>query len=135
MRRDTETIIIFIGVVYLCFGLSACITPVMFLLAAPTSALSFPHAVIFWGMQILIVGPLFLIGYAWIRRRMWGRYLLIADSGLWFAYLSYAFVVRMIHYSESHLVLAITGCLIPLIVLASLVAFASQEDVKRAMGN
>jgi len=133
MRRDTETIIIFIGVVYFCFGLAACITPVMFLLTAPISVQGSPHALIFWGSQILVLGPLFPIAYAWIRKRSWGRFLLIVYNGVWFAGLSYTFALRMIHYSESHLILVITGFLITLIVLGSLITFAFQEDVKAAM--
>jgi hypothetical protein len=133
MSRDTETIIIFIGVVYLCLGLAGCMTPVFFLLAAPMSAITAPHSLIFWATQILILGPFFLIAYAWIRRRRWGRYLLIAYNGLWFAYMSYGFVARIINYSESHLVLVIAGFLIPLIVLGGLIVFAFQKDVKALM--
>lgn len=133
MSRDTETTTIFIGVAYLCLGLAACISPIFFLLTAPMSAITAPHSLIFWATQILILGPFFLIAYAWIRKRRWGRYLLIAYNGLWFAYMCYAFVARMINYSESHLVFVIAGFLIPLIVLGGLIAFAFQKDVKALM--
>ncbi len=133
MRRDTETITIFIGVAYLCLGLAGCISPVFLLLTTPMSAIAAPHSLIFWATQILILGPFFLIAYAWIRRRAWGRYLLFAYNGLWFAYMTYAFVARMINYSESHLVLVVAGFLIPLIILGGLIVFAFQEDVKAVM--
>jgi len=117
MTRDTRTIIIFLGVVYLCIGLGAFISPAMFMFYATRNDLVSAPFLKFLGTLVLIYGPCFLIAYAWIRRRKWGRYLLVAYNGLWFAYMSYAFVARMINYSESYLVLVIAGFLIPLIVL------------------
>ena len=134
MSRDTKTITIFIGVAYLCLGLAGCISPVFFLLTAPTSAITAPHSLVFWVTQILILAPLFFIAYAWIRKKMWGRYLLIVYNGLWFAYMCYAFVVRLMNYSESHLLLVIAGFLIPLIILGGLIVFSFQKDVKALMG-
>lgn len=133
MRRNTETIIIFIGVAYLCLGLAFSTSPVFFLLTAPGSAITAPGSLTFWIMQILIIGPLFLIAYSWIRRRAWGRYLLCAYNGVWFAYMTYAFAARMVNYSESYLMLALAGFLIPLIILVGLIAFALREDVKAVM--
>ena len=85
------------------------------------------------GRLILIYGPCFFIAYAWIRRRKWGGYLLIAYNGLWFANVLYLFISRMINYSESHLVLVVTSFLIMLIVLGSLIVVAFQEDVRALM--
>jgi hypothetical protein len=130
---DPETITIFIGVVYLCVALAACVSPVVFLLTAPESVLASSGSLSFWSGQILILGPLFLIAYGWIRRRKWGRYLLIAYNALWFADMGYAFAFRMINYSESHLVFVIAVFLFVLTVLGGPIALAFQEDVKTVM--
>jgi len=133
MSRDTKTLATLVGIIYLCVGLAALPAPVMFLLYVPKSDLASKPFLMNMGVLILLFGPSFLIAYAWIRLRKWGRYFLIAYNGLWFGYMSYGFVARMINYSESHLVLVIAGFLIPLIVLGGLIAFAFQEDVKAVM--
>jgi len=130
---DPETITIFTGVVYLCVALAACVSPVVFLFTAPESVLISAGSLSFWSEQILILGPLFLIAYGWIRRRKWGRYLLIAYNGFWFADMGYAFAARMINYSESRLVFVIAGFLFILTVLGGPIALAFQEDVKTVM--
>ena len=99
----------------------------------PRERFDFCGLLSFWSEQILILGPLFLIAYGWIRRRRWGRYLLIAYNGFWFADMGYAFAARMINYSESRLVFVIAGFLFILTVLGGPIALAFQEDVKTVM--
>jgi hypothetical protein len=135
MSRDTKTLTTIIGIVYLCAGLAASIFPALALLYVPKRDLASASSLIFFGTLLLIYGPCFLIAYAWIRRRKWGRYLLIAYNGLWFASMSHAFVARMHNYSESHLGLVVTAFLIPLIVLGSLIAFAFHKDVRALMSH
>jgi hypothetical protein len=135
MSRDTKILTTIVGVVYLCIGLAASIFPAMALLYVPKSDLVSADSLIFFGTLLLIFGPCFAIGYAWIRRRKWGRYLLIAYNGLWFAHMSYAFVARMHNYWESHLGLVATVFLITLVVLGSLIALALQEDVRAVMSH
>jgi|HubBroStandDraft_4_1064222.scaffolds.fasta_scaffold01405_6 hypothetical protein len=133
MTRDAKTLTTFIGVVYLCVGLGASILPAMVLLYAPKTVLASTDSLIFFGTLAFIFGPSFAIGYAWIRRRKWGWYLLIAYNGLLFAYISYGFVARIHNYSESHLNLVVMGFSIPLIVLGSLIALAFQRNVRASM--
>jgi len=135
MSRDTKTLTTIVGVLYLCVGLGPSPALAMYLLYVPQGVLTSKPFLMHLGTLILIYGPCFPIGYAWIRRRKWGRYLLIAYNGLWFAYMSYTFVARMHNYSESHLGLVVTAFLIPLIVLGSLIAFAFQKDVKALMSH
>jgi|SRR5258707_11309330 len=133
MSRDTKTLTTIVGVVYLCAGLVPFPALAMYLLYVPKNVLASTPFLKHLGTLILIYGPCFPIAYAWIRRRKWGRYLLIAYNGLWFADMSYAFVARMINYSESHLSLVVTAFLSILIVLGSLIVFASQKDVRALM--
>ncbi|SRR6266566_1321097 len=135
MSRDIKALTTIIGVVYLCVGLGASIFPAMFLLYAPKSNLVSASSLIFFGYLALIFGPCFPIAYAWIRRRKWGWYLLVAYNGLWFTDVSYLFVRRMIHYSESHLTLVVMGFLIPLSALGSLLALAFHKDVRVSMNH
>jgi hypothetical protein len=135
MILDTEALTTLVGVVYLLGGLSAFVSPAIFLMIAPKSELATAPFLDFLGTQILIFGPCFLIAYAWIRRRKWGRYLLIAYNGLWFALMAYLFVARMINYSEGHLILVVMSFLIILIVLGGLIAFAFQKDVQSIMSH
>jgi len=133
MTRDSKILTTFIGVVYLCVGLGASIFPAMVLFYAPKTVVASTDSLIFFGTLAFIYGPCFAIGYAWLRRRKWGWYLLIAYNALWFAYMSYGFVLRMHGYSESHLDLVVMGFSIPLIVLGSLIALAFQKDVRASM--
>jgi hypothetical protein len=133
MSRDTKTLTTIVGVLYLCVGLAPSPALVMYVLYVPRNILVSKPFVMHLGTLILLYGPCFFIGYAWIRKRKWGRHLLIAYNGLWFADMSYAFAARMHIYSESHLALVVAGFLIPLIVLGSLIAFAFQKDVKALM--
>jgi hypothetical protein len=135
MGRDSKTLITIVGVVYLCVGLAPSPALVMYLLYVPNCVLASTLFLKHLGMLILIYSPCFLIAYAWIRRRKWGLYLLIVYNGLWFTYMSYSFVVRMIGYSESHLVLVVTAFLSILIVLGGLIVFALQEDVRALMSH
>ena len=135
MSRDTKTLTTIVGVVYLCVGLAPSPALAMYLLYVPKSVLASKPFLMHLGTLILIYGPCFPIAYAWIRGRKWGRYLLIAYDGLWFAYMSYAFIARMINYSESHLGLVVTVFLTILIILGSLIAFAFQEDVRALMSH
>jgi len=133
MGRDTKTLTTLVGAVYLCVGLAALPAPAMFLLYVPKDVLASIPFLMNMGVLILLFGPSFLVAYAWIRRRKWGWYLLIAYNGLWFALMAYLFVARMIHYSESHLIFVVISFLIPLIVLGSLIVFAFREDVRTLM--
>jgi hypothetical protein len=133
MTRDSKTLTTFIGVVYLCVGLSASIFPAMVSLYAPKTVVASTDSLIYFGTLAFIYGPCFAISYAWLRRRKWGWYLLIAYNGLWFAYISYGFVARLHSYSESHLGLVIMGYSIHLIILGSLIALAFQKDVRASM--
>jgi hypothetical protein len=135
MSRDKETLTAIVGVVYLCAGLAASISPAMFLLYAPKGVLASASSLTFLGTLLLIFGPCYPIAYAWIRRRKWGRYLLIAYNGLWFMAMSYAFVARMVNYSGRRLDLVVAGFLIPLVVLGSLIALALQKDVRASMSH
>ena len=129
MSSNTKTLTILIGVAYLLLGLSAFLEPAAYLLLAPRSQSMSGDFFMFMGWQILIFGPCFFIGYAWVLGRKWGRYSLILYNGLWFMYMSYSFFARMIHYSESHLALVVCGFLLPLIVLFGLMVFAFREGV------
>jgi hypothetical protein len=133
MTRDAKNVTTLIGVGYLCVGLSASIFPAMVLLYVPKTVLASTESLIFFGILAFIYGPCFAIGYAWIRRRKWGWYLLIAYNGLWFTYLGYGFVARMHGYTESHLGLVVMGFSTPLIVLGSLIALAFRSDVRASM--
>jgi hypothetical protein len=134
MSRDTKTLTTIIGIVYLCVALIFSPALVMYLLYLPRSVLFSKPFMMHEGLlAILIFAPCFLIAYGWIRRRKWARYLLIIYNGLWFTDMSYSFVVRMINYTESYLVLVVAGFLIPLAVLGGLIAFAFQKDVRALM--
>ena len=135
MNGNKRILTTIVGVVYLCIGLAASIFPAMALLYVPKSDLVSASSLIVFGTLLLIFGPCFPIAYAWIRRRRWGWYLLIAYNGLWFVSMSYTFAARMINYSEGHLDLVIAGFLIPLAVLGSLIALALQKDVRALMSH
>src|SRR6267154_459622 len=121
MSRDTKTLTTIVGVVYLCVGLAALPAPAMFLFYVPKSVLASRPFLMNVGVTTLLFGPSFLVAYAWIRRRKWGWYLLIAYNGLWLALMAYLFATRMINYSESHLAFVVTAFLTILIVLGSLI--------------
>ena len=135
MSRDAKTITTIVGVLYVFVGLMPSPALAMYLLYVPKSVLASKPFLMHLGTLMLIYGPCLFIGYAWVRKRKWGRYLLITYNGLWFAYVSYGFVARMDGYSESHLGLVVTAFLVTLIVLGSLIALAFQKDVKELMSH
>ena len=91
MTRDSKTLTTFIGVAYLCVGLSGSIFPAMALLYVPKTVLASADSLHFFGVLAFIVLPCYGIGYTWLRGRKWGWYLLIAYNGFWFAYISFGF--------------------------------------------
>lgn len=133
MNTYTETLTTIVGVAYLFIGLAVFPAPVMFLIYVPKTDLTSTPFLMNLGTLILIFGPSLLIAYAWIRRKRWGRYLLIAYNGLGFAAFSYLFVERMVTDSTSHSGWVIAAFLIILIILGSLIAFALQRDVRAFM--
>ena len=133
MSGDTKTLTTIVGVVYLCVGLAALPAPAMFLFYVPKSVLASRPFLMNVGVTTLLFGPSFLVAYAWIRRRKWGWYLVIAYNGLWLALMAYLFATRMINYSESHLAFVVTAFLTILIVLGSLIVFSIQKDVRALM--
>jgi hypothetical protein len=48
----------------------------------------------FWAFRIVAVVPSFVIGYALLRRRNWGRYVLIAYNLWWLVFLSYVLLTQ-----------------------------------------
>jgi hypothetical protein len=135
VRRHTESLVTAVGVAYLLIGLAVLPAPAMFLMFVPRSDLTSISFLMNLGVLLLIFGPCLLIGYAWIRRRKWGRYLLIAYNGIGFAGLSVVFVDRMVSDSTSRLGWAITAFLTILIVLGSLIVLALQKDVRAFMSH
>jgi hypothetical protein len=135
MRRHIKILTALVGVVYLCLGLAASISPAMFLLYAPKSDLASASSLGFLGSLVLIFGPCFLVAYAWIRRRKWGRYLLIAYNTVWFSYFTFVLIAGVINDAKSPASWAVASFLIILIFLGSLIGFAFQKDVMALMSH
>lgn len=135
MNPYIKILTILVGGVYLCFGLVASLSSVMFLLYALKSDLASAPSLIYLGSRILIFGPCFLIAYACIRGRKWGRYLLIAYNGLWLTYLTFALAAGMIADAKPIANSVVISLLVIFIVLGSLIAFAFQKDVRALMSH
>lgn len=133
MSRLTETLATIVGVAYLFIGLAIFPAPVMFLMFVPKKELVSTSFLMNLSVLTLIFGPCLLIGYAWIRKRRWGRYLLIAYNGVGLMYFIYAFAERITNDVTSHLGWVIAAFLTILTLLGSLIAFALQEDVRSLM--
>jgi len=132
MSSSTKILTTVVGIAYLFIGLAVFPAPAMFLTFVPKNELASTPFLINLGVLILVFGPCLLIGYAWIRNRRWGRYLLIAYNGIGFMYFSFAFVQRMTNDSVSDLGW-VTTFLTILIVLGGLVGVAFQKDVRALM--
>jgi hypothetical protein len=135
MSRYIKILTNLVGGVYLCFGIVAFLSSAMFLLYAPKSDLASAPSLIYLGSRILIFGPCFLIAYACIRGKKWGRYLLIAYNGLWLTYLIFALVAGMVADPKPVASWLVTSFLVIFIVLGSLIAFAFQKDVRALMSH
>ena len=133
MSRYAAILIILVGAVYLIFGIAASVFPAMFLVAvlhAPRSAPIAADSLVFLGYTLVTVGPCYLIVYALVRHKKWGRYLLICYNSSWLAYLTYAFVTRFITNPKSVSGPAVVPAMVAFLILGGLIALISQKDVK-----
>jgi hypothetical protein len=139
MSRHTKTLIPLVGALYLFLGLSIFPAPVMFLIFAPRSMVFSIPMLINIGVLVLIFGPCWLIGYALIRRRKWGIYLLVAYNGIGFVYFAVLFFQRLNENdndNENPLpVWAMIAFIAIVCILGSLIAFALRSDVKALMSH
>jgi hypothetical protein len=135
MSRYAADLITLVGAAYLLLGLAALVFPVMFLLYAPKSAMISAHSLIYFGYKIVVLGPCFLIAYAFIRRRKWGQYLLIAYNGLWLTYVTFALVAELVTEPKPLAGPVLIVVLLIYIILGGLIAIVFQKDVRALMSH
>lgn len=99
----------------------------------PSNKLVSSYVLIYFGYKVLAVGPCFLIAYACIRRRNWGRYLIIGYNGLCLTYVTAAVISEIVTNPKSIDGPIVVAILVIYSVLGSLIAFAFQRDVRAVM--
>src|SRR2546428_9517850 len=100
MTRKSQSLFILVSIVYLSAGLLGSFFPVIVLLVALVSPWStvvrlFADTWVWWAYRIAAVGPCFAVAYAFLRRRNWGWYLLIAYNSSWLVFLTFVLVAGL----------------------------------------
>ncbi len=97
--KNNSSLLVLVGIGYIgvaVFGSAFPILVLLVMLVSPRATLpeSNSDSLAWWAFRIVAVVPSFVIGYALLRRRNWGRYVLIAYNLCWLVFLTYVLLTQ-----------------------------------------